>query len=484
MAKKRVHEIAKEQGLPSRDVLTALNRAGIEAKFAVAMVDEDEALQALGNGGTAIKVVEDHGGRSTNGGPSEPRAYRDQLPHRGGGARRHAPANGQAPRRSHRPVAPWYASPAGRPTNGRHPTRRAQPDRRPNWFQRARLRMRLQKLRQRRDGLALDVGGLTFDMYRFRARRDHLVRQKLQALLADNEEIERLEQLLEEEEPDRGSACPNCGLFSAHARFCMACGHALPPPPEQATRISAPVAAAAITLLAAAWLLGGIGRDGGSLPLRSSGEQPQLSTASLARQGKSLIANAQGRSIPVYRSAGSSRPFKRLSNPNEEGYPRVFMVTGVKGSRVRVQLPDRPNGSTGWVSASRVLLTTTSYSVTVKLRSFQLVVRNGNKTVARERIGVGASVTPTPTGRYYVTELLKQPDPTGLYGPFAFGLSVHSDVVTDFAGGDGQIGIHGTNEPHRIGTNVSRGCIRLYNSSIARLARILPAGTPVRIERT
>ena len=32
-------------------------------------------------------------------------------------------------------------------------------------------------------------------------------------------------------------------------------------------------------------------------------------------------------------------------------------------------------------------------------------------------------MTPTPTGTYYITELLKQPNPNGLYGPFAFGLS-------------------------------------------------------------
>ena len=47
MARKRVHEIAKAQGLTSKDVLAALNAAGIEAKAAASSVEEADALQAL-----------------------------------------------------------------------------------------------------------------------------------------------------------------------------------------------------------------------------------------------------------------------------------------------------------------------------------------------------------------------------------------------------------------------------------------------------
>jgi translation initiation factor IF-2 len=50
MAKKRVHEIAKEQGLTSKEVLAKLNAAGIQAKAAASSVEEADALAALGNG--------------------------------------------------------------------------------------------------------------------------------------------------------------------------------------------------------------------------------------------------------------------------------------------------------------------------------------------------------------------------------------------------------------------------------------------------
>ena len=91
------------------------------------------------------------------------------------------------------------------------------------------------------------------------------------------------------------------------------------------------------------------------------------------------------------------------------------------------------------------------------------------------------SVLPTPTGRYYVVELLKQPDPNGVYGPYALGTSAFSQVLYHFGGGPGQIGIHGTDEHGSIGQSVSHGCIRLRNRDIVRLAHVLPLGTPITI---
>ncbi|HZC98812.1 MAG TPA: L,D-transpeptidase [Actinomycetes bacterium] len=41
------------------------------------------------------------------------------------------------------------------------------------------------------------------------------------------------------------------------------------------------------------------------------------------------------------------------------------------------------------------------------------------------------------------------------------------------------IGIHGTNDPSGLGKDVSHGCIRMSNTGINKLARILPLGVPV-----
>ena len=119
----------------------------------------------------------------------------------------------------------------------------------------------------------------------------------------------------------------------------------------------------------------------------------------------------------------------------------------------------------------------------MELRRHRLVVERDGRVVMRAPIGLGRSVSPTPTGRYFITDLLRPPDPRGFYGPYAFGLSAYSPVYTSFAGGDGQIGIHGTNAPETIGRDASHGCIRVANAIVTRLARRLPLGTPVTIVR-
>ncbi len=61
MTKKRVHEIAKEQGLSSKELLEKLKAAGVEAKAAASSVDEAVALKALGGANGAV----------SNGAPAE-----------------------------------------------------------------------------------------------------------------------------------------------------------------------------------------------------------------------------------------------------------------------------------------------------------------------------------------------------------------------------------------------------------------------------
>jgi lipoprotein-anchoring transpeptidase ErfK/SrfK len=47
----------------------------------------------------------------------------------------------------------------------------------------------------------------------------------------------------------------------------------------------------------------------------------------------------------------------------------------------------------------------------------------------------------------------------------------------------GEYAIHGTNRPDLIGSFVSHGCIRMYNSDIRELYRLVYVGTPVIVER-
>jgi lipoprotein-anchoring transpeptidase ErfK/SrfK len=194
------------------------------------------------------------------------------------------------------------------------------------------------------------------------------------------------------------------------------------------------------------------------------------------------VAQARPARVQVYATAADDQPTTVLDNPNENGAPLVFLVEEDLGEWLEVLLPIRPNGSTGFVKASDVTVSDNPYRIDIELASHRLTVTKGAEVVVDEPIGVGTASTPTPGGKYYLKELLQPPDPNGPYGPYAYGLSGFSNVLEEFNGGDGVIGIHGTNEPEAIGTDVSHGCIRVANEAITEMAGMLPLGTPVHIE--
>ena len=197
----------------------------------------------------------------------------------------------------------------------------------------------------------------------------------------------------------------------------------------------------------------------------------------------SVVAHARGSRTKVFRSSSASKPFTTLMSPTQVGAPLVFLVTKESDEWVRVLLPIRPNGSQGWVRTSEVKLLEHRYRIEVDLSAHRITVTKGERTLLKAPVGIGTQDTPTPGGLFYIKELLEPPDPDTIYGRYAYGLSGFSNRLKSFAGGEGVIGIHGTNAPWSVGKTVSHGCIRMYNEDIAKLVPYLPLGTPVRIVR-
>jgi lipoprotein-anchoring transpeptidase ErfK/SrfK len=250
------------------------------------------------------------------------------------------------------------------------------------------------------------------------------------------------------------------------------------PPPRSG--VQAWVVAACLSAVTACGMAGcttgGPAAAGG--PASTAGPAP----AAAARPAAAEIATATGPEVTVYRDAGAAAPWLRLTNPNGDGAPLVLSVTSPpRGGWLQVQLPIRPNGSTGWVRASQVALSSTEDRVDVYLAAHRLVASDESRQLVETLVAVGKTATPTPGGRYYITELLRPPDPDGAYGPYAFGLSGYSANLRQFAGGPGEIGMHGTNQPQLLGHDVSHGCIRMSNAAVTKLAHLVPLGTPVYI---
>jgi lipoprotein-anchoring transpeptidase ErfK/SrfK len=198
-----------------------------------------------------------------------------------------------------------------------------------------------------------------------------------------------------------------------------------------------------------------------------------------------FVAYARGSHVSVYGSENSGRVRQTLSSPTRDGAVLSFLVRSLHARRALVYLPTRPNGSSGWIPRSQVRVYADPYRVRIDLRRHVLTVRRLGSVVVRAPVGVGRAVSPTPSGTYYIVSRIRPVDAGTVYGAFAFGLSAHSNVYERFGfGGDGRIGLHGTNDPAGVGHDVSHGCIRMGNSAILRLSRLLPLGTPVAITRS
>ena len=177
----------------------------------------------------------------------------------------------------------------------------------------------------------------------------------------------------------------------------------------------------------------------------------------------------------TYRTVGMLRWY------TEDRAPETYLVLrskrGPKGVWLQIRVPRRPNGSKGWVPRSamqklRVLET----SLEIDKRALKARLFRDGREVWTSSVGIGASGTPTPSGRYWIRERLTGFN-NSVYGPLAFGTAAYSRL-SDWPGG-GVIGIHGTNQPGLIPGRPSHGCIRVPNGKIVQLDKLMPVGTPL-----
>jgi lipoprotein-anchoring transpeptidase ErfK/SrfK len=180
-----------------------------------------------------------------------------------------------------------------------------------------------------------------------------------------------------------------------------------------------------------------------------------------------------------------ARIIARLGSSTPEGTANIVLALRRARDRagrlwVHVRLPALSNGSTGWVPRQALgVYGVVNTHLVIDLERLTATLLRDERPILRAAIGVGRPESPTPTGEFYVRNMLtryKSP----FYGPLAFGTSARSSVLTDWPGG-GFVGIHGTNAPELLPGRVSHGCIRLRNEDILKLGRLMPVGTPVTI---
>jgi lipoprotein-anchoring transpeptidase ErfK/SrfK len=171
-------------------------------------------------------------------------------------------------------------------------------------------------------------------------------------------------------------------------------------------------------------------------------------------------------------------------NPTYFGNPLVMLVVGEADGWVEVLLQARPNGQTGWVRTSEVELSTHDAVLELDLTTRQLTARVDGEVILEATTSIGLPGNPTPTGTYYITEVIPQSFVGGDFGPFILATSAYSEQLQLFDGGLPIVAVHGTNRPDLIGEMVTNGCVRLTNDLITELAEKLPPGVPLIISES
>jgi hypothetical protein len=206
-----------------------------------------------------------------------------------------------------------------------------------------------------------------------------------------------------------------------------------------------------------------------------------LDESHLTSSWSTLVRPVTARAAPSVEAAAVTR----LQTMTPEGTANVVLVLARAEDSAgrlwaRIRLPILPNGSTGWVPRRSLSgYHSVRTRLVVDLQRLEATLWAGERVLLRAPVGVGRTSWPTPRGQFYIRDRVRSLT-SPFYGPVAFGTSARSSVLTDWPAG-GFIGIHGTDQPELIPGRISHGCIRMRNTDILRLARLMPVGTPLTI---
>jgi hypothetical protein len=169
----------------------------------------------------------------------------------------------------------------------------------------------------------------------------------------------------------------------------------------------------------------------------------------------------------------------------EDGFSEIYLLLRAhwddRGREwVKLRVPGRPNGRTGWVLRSALgSFHLTHQLVIVNRAAMHMYFYDNGRRIWSAPVGVGKPSTPTPAGHFWIRERFVISDHSSGYYPYAFGTANYS-TLTDWPGG-GVVGIHGPYGASwsQIPGRISHGCIRLHIPDDFWLGAHLQLGTPL-----
>jgi hypothetical protein len=239
--------------------------------------------------------------------------------------------------------------------------------------------------------------------------------------------------------------------------------------------------AAALVLVAS--LGGGSVRASSAPPLTAAPNPPDRHgygslPARPHRPSGTLIAHVRSGRRVALRSSPRGRVIAWLSSRTEFGSPQTFAVTRMlPGRRFAVVSTALPNGHVGWIDAraGTLRLSRTRVTLDVDLSMRVLRVRVGARVTQSVPVGIGAPGTPTPTGRFAVTDKLDGAAFSPVYGCCILALSAHQTHLPSGWTGGNRIAIHGGSTAGAV----SNGCLHAPTAALRYLMRSVPLGARV-----
>jgi lipoprotein-anchoring transpeptidase ErfK/SrfK len=165
-------------------------------------------------------------------------------------------------------------------------------------------------------------------------------------------------------------------------------------------------------------------------------------------------------------------------------YPVIARKTRANGREwVQVRVMHRPHNIDAWIPAKATRTVWITWHIVVDLSSRRASIYDNGELVHRYRVVVGGRGTPTPTGHFFVVDHMRLYN-NWAHGVWALATSAYSAIYKHFDGGDGVIALHGRGSlTAHVGTAASHGCVRFNDRDVAWLAKHIPNGTRVDIQR-
>ena len=184
------------------------------------------------------------------------------------------------------------------------------------------------------------------------------------------------------------------------------------------------------------------------------------------------------RETPVHETPGG-KPLARLPRTMLGDSGNTWLpVIEQQPEWVRVLLPSKPNGSTGWIRSADVDYARTPYVVNVRVQSKKVQLVQDGRVTDTWSAGVGKRSAPTPAGRTFLLGAFT--DPKQQFSPVILPLGTHSPTLDTFGGGPGTVAIHTWPTTDVFGTESSDGCVRVPSAALKKLSEV-PLGTLVMI---